>query len=87
MNAQSRASANQAQSSQASERRTLTDWTRLAGYYASVQEVQKACPLSSWRLEEAMFRLLGRGYQNDRGYPIDLGYQGAMYLPTQAMGM
>lgn len=58
--------------------RTLTDWTRLAGHYANLQEVQKACPVSSWRLEEAMYRLLGRGYENDRGYAIDRGYQGAL---------
>lgn len=55
--------------------RALPDWTRMAGHYASIREIESACPVSSWRIEEAMFRLLGRGYQN------------AMLVPTQATGI
>ncbi len=37
-------------------------WNRMTDLYANFQEFQMERPLPAWRLEEAMYRLRGRGY-------------------------
>lgn|GEM_PF-5983305 len=57
----------------ASETVTPTDypnWTRMGGQYQNFQEFQRERPVSEWRMEEAMFRLLGRGYSAGVRVPL-----------------
>ncbi len=45
------------------------EWTRMPDHYATFREFQSDRHIQSWRLEEAMFRLLGRGYAVNRVLP------------------
>jgi hypothetical protein len=47
------------------------DWTRMSSHYATFQEFQNDRPLTVWRVEEAMYQLLGRGYAQNLRLPLN----------------